>query len=333
MGTVAFTSPDDIDVLVTAAVMYYEQGEPQQVIADQLGVSRATVSRALSRARELGIVRIVVVPPHVDPALPRRLRKLLGLHGVHVASGRAEESEPGPVLAEPLTAALDEARLESGDVVLVSWGRAVNSVGRYIRREHPGVFVVPAMGGNASDRPWFQPNEVARSFAHALGAQPRFLNAPALVSPNLAESLRSEAEIAHVVELWDHAKVAVVGVGSWPKPDSSYAAAGFPVDDPALAGAVGDVAGWSFTLEGEIVHHRDSRELLGVTPEQLRRIPNVICLAGGVSKARAAIGSARAGLVNVLVTDAPTARAIDVLLADSGESRGGPGNPRPVDAM
>lgn len=324
MGPVALTSPDDIDVLVTAAVMYYEQGEPQQVIADHLGVSRATVSRALSRARELGIVRIEVVPPHVDPALPGRLRELLGLRGVHVASGRAEESEPGPVLAEPLTAALDEARLERGDVVLVSWGRAVNSVGRYIRREHPGVLVVPAMGGNASDRPWFQPNEIARSFAHALGAQPRFLNAPALVSPKLAESLRSEAEIAQIVELWDHAKVAVVGVGAWPKPDPSYAAAGFPVDDPALAGAVGDVAGWSFTLDGQVVHHRDPRELLGVTPEQLRRIPNVICLAGGVSKARAAIGASRAGLVNVLVTDAPTARAIDVVLADTPERRGGP---------
>jgi DNA-binding transcriptional regulator LsrR (DeoR family) len=60
-----------------------------------------------------------------------------------------------------------------------------------------------------------------------------------------------------------------------------------------------------------------------VTPEQLRRIPNVICLAGGVSKARAAIGASRAGLVNVLVTDAPTARAIDVVLADTPERRGG----------
>jgi DNA-binding transcriptional regulator LsrR (DeoR family) len=306
---------DDVDLLVTAAVMYYEQDASQQEIAERLGVSRATVSRFLSRARELGIVRIEVVPPRVDPDLALRLRERLGLRGVHIAPGRADEAEPGPVLAEPFGAALDEADLRAGDVVLVSWGRQVNSVSRHVRRSHPGVVVAPAMGGNASDRPWFQPNEIARTFALALGAQPRFLNAPALTSRTLAEPLREAPEIKAVTDLWDQAKVAVVGVGAWPKPDSSYAAAGFPVDDPALRSAAGDVAGWSFTIEGRLVPNPDDRELIGVTAEQLRRIPYVICLAGSPTKARAAVGAARAGLINVLVTDASTARAIDAFLS------------------
>ena len=309
------TTDEDLDVLVTAAVMYYEHGQSQAEIGERLGVSRPTVSRFLSHARELGIVRIEVVPPHVDAALRPRLRERLGLRDVHIAAGRADEVEPGPVLAEPLGAALDEARLTRGDVVLVSWGRAVNSVSRHLRRSHPGIVIVPAMGGNSSDRPWFQPNEIARTFALALGARPRFLNAPALTSAALERSLRSDAEIGEIIKAWDTAKVALIGVGAWPKPDSSYAAAGFPVDDPALAGAAGDVAGWSFTIDGTLVPHGDDRRILGVTPHQLRRIPYVICLAGGVSKACAAIGAARAGLINVLVTDAPTARAIDAYLA------------------
>jgi DNA-binding transcriptional regulator LsrR (DeoR family) len=305
---------DDVDLLVTAAVMYYEHAASQKEIADRLGVSRPTVSRLLARAREQGIVRIEINPPDVDPALPSRLRERLGLRGVHVAPGRADEAAPGPVLAAPLNAALDDAQLASGDVVLVSWGRAVYSLSRHIRRTHPGVVVCPAMGGNASDRPWFQPNEIARTFAQALGAQPRFFHAPALISPALDRSLRAEAEISEVIALWDQAKVALIGVGAWPKPDSSYAAAGFPVDDPALAGAAGDVAGWSFTIDGRLVPYQDDRRLLGVTPDQLRRIPHVICLAGSTAKARAAIGAARAGLIKVLVTDAPTARAIEAAL-------------------
>ena len=114
--------------------------------------------------------------------------------------------------------------------------------------------------------------------------------------------------------------MALIGVGAWPKPDPSYAAAGFPVDDPALSDAVGDVAGWSFTIDGRVVRHRGDRVLLGVTPEQLRAIPNVICFAGSPAKARAAIGAARAGLINVLVTDAATARAIDAHLEAEGTS-------------
>lgn len=313
--------------LMTAAVMYYEQSASQQEIANRLGISRPSVSRLLQRARELGIVRIEIVPPEVDPALIGRLRARLGLRGLHVAPGWANETDPGPLLSGPFGAALDVAHLANGDVMVVSWGRAVHSVSRSIRRSVPGVVIAPAMGGNASDRPWFQPNEIVRTWARALGGRPVYLNAPAFVSEALAEPLRAEPEIRQVVELWDQAKVALVGVGAWPKPDPSYAAAGFPVDDPALTDAVGDVAGWSFTIDGTIVEHEDKRVLLGVTPEQLRAIPHVICFAGGVSKAKAAIGAARAGLVNVLVTDASTVRTMEAYL-DSEEAAAKQARPR-----
>lgn len=309
---------EDIEVLMTAAVMYYEQSASQQEIAHRLGVSRPTVSRLLQRARDLGIVRIEIVAPHVDDAAVDRLRRRLGLRGLYVAPGRSDEADPGPVLSGPFGAALDSAALTSGDVVVASWGRQVYSVGRSIRRTLPGVVVAPAMGGNASDRPWFQPNEIVRTWARSLGGRAVYLNAPALVSASLAELLRREPGILEVVRLWDEAKLAVTSVGAWPKPDPSYAAAGFPVDDPNLAGAVGDVAGWSFTMDGTIVSLQDERVLFGITPEQLRAIPYVICFAGSVSKARAAIGAARAGLIGVLVTDATTARAMEAILDAEG---------------
>ncbi|MGB7981602.1 MAG: sugar-binding domain-containing protein, partial [Candidatus Nanopelagicales bacterium] len=166
----------------------------------------------------------------------------------------------------------------------------------------------------ASDRPWFQPNEIVRTAARGLGGQAVYLNAPAFVSARLAAPLRAEPEIREVVHLWESAKAALVGVGAWPKPDPSYAAAGFPVDDPARSGAVGDVAGWSFTIDGTIVAHPDDRVLLGVTPDQFRAIGHSIGLAGSATKARAAVGAVRAGLINVLVTDSATARAMDSFL-------------------
>lgn len=299
---------------VTAAVLYYEQHRSQKEIALRLGVSRPTVSRLLARAREQGIVRIEIVPPRVDPAQADRLRERLGLRAVFVAPGRADEADPGPLLAEPLGRALDEAGLAAGDVLLVSWGRAVYSLGQHVRRSLPGIVVAPAMGGNDGDRRWFQPNEIARIWAASLGGQARYLHAPALVSPTLYDSLQADRAIRETIGLWDRAKMLVVGVGAWPKPDISYAAAGFPVDDPALADAAGDIMGWSFTIDGTLVPHRDPRRLLGISPEQIRRLPYVVCFAASPSKARAAIGVARAGLINVLVTDAATSRAIETHL-------------------
>ena len=56
--------------------------------------------------------------------------------------------------------------------------------------------------------------------------------------------------------------------------------------------AAGDVSGWSFTFVGDLVPHRDARRLLGVSPQQLKRIPHVIAFAASPSKAKAAIGAA-----------------------------------------
>jgi DNA-binding transcriptional regulator LsrR (DeoR family) len=297
--------------LVTVARMYYEHDASQKEIAEQLGVSRPTVSRLLERAREAGIVRIEIVPPEIDVGLSERLRARLGLRAVYIAAGRAEESDPGPVLAEAVEHALDEARLTVGDVALVSWGRAVHSISRRLHRTYAGALIAPAMGGNAGDQPWFQPNDTVRILAERIGGQARYFHAPALLSSALYDTLLSEGQLDAILAMWARAKVSLVGVGAWPKPDPSYAAAGFPVDDPALEKAVGDFAGWSFTIDGSLVPYQDGRRLLGVTPEQLAAIPHSICLAGAVSKALPAIGAARARLYNVLVTDAPTARAIE----------------------
>jgi DNA-binding transcriptional regulator LsrR (DeoR family) len=61
---VAYVQPASRLRLVTrAARMYHEQGLKQPQIAELLHVSQAKVSRLLKRAEELGIVRVVIVPP------------------------------------------------------------------------------------------------------------------------------------------------------------------------------------------------------------------------------------------------------------------------------
>ena len=61
-GPVSYYDPDEVEPMVTAAVMYYQAHRSQAQIARHLGVSRPTVSRLLARARQLGIVRIEIVP-------------------------------------------------------------------------------------------------------------------------------------------------------------------------------------------------------------------------------------------------------------------------------
>ena len=54
---------DDVNTLYKIASLYYENGNTQDEIAHKVDMSRPMVSRALDKARNIGLVRISVVPP------------------------------------------------------------------------------------------------------------------------------------------------------------------------------------------------------------------------------------------------------------------------------
>ena len=301
------------DELVTAAIMYYDAQRSQEQIARHLGVSRPTVSRLLARARQLGIVRIQIVPPTVDPALADDLREKLKLRGVHIAAGLAEPGDPGPVLAGMLDEALAGIGLQAGDVVVIGWGRALYSLAHCELTPRPGIVVASALGGSDEDQPWFQSNEIVRRWAANLHGTPRYLHAPAFVSAKLKRSLANEEGIGSALGLWDEAAAAVVGIGAWP-PDPDTVALGFSASDPAIQPACGAGVGRFFGEDGTLVRYDKESRLLAISAEQLQRVPHAIGVAVGTDKARAILGAARAGFINTLLTDTFTARAVAALL-------------------
>ena len=76
----------DFEQLVRASRLYYELGETQNAIAEQLGVTRPQVSRLLKRARAEGIVEIRIVDrTAVESPAADALRRSYGLDAVHLA--------------------------------------------------------------------------------------------------------------------------------------------------------------------------------------------------------------------------------------------------------
>ena len=76
----------DLEQLVRASRLYYELGETQNAIAEQLGVTRPQVSRLLKRARAEGIVEIRIVDrTSVESPAADMLRRTYGLDAVHLA--------------------------------------------------------------------------------------------------------------------------------------------------------------------------------------------------------------------------------------------------------
>ena len=81
-----------------------------------------------------------------------------------------------------------------------------------------------------------------------------------------------------VIELWQQARCAVVGVGAPPLLRSSLPA--FVPTDSSLATAVGDVCNRYFDRAGGPVTFPGSEHLIAIGEEQLRALPDCIAVAG-----------------------------------------------------
>ena len=295
-------------LLHTVAKLHYEADLSQVEIAQRLSLSTATVSRLLRRARLEGVVRIEVRDLDSPADLTADLVGRLGLRRAAVVEVR--ETAGMAALAGPVGTLLREAGLVAGSVVAIGWGRAVREVIAAGLPRIPGVLTVQATGGMQQPQPHFQIGEFVRLAAEQMGGTPHFIHAPYLPSHAAREVLMSDVVTSENLALWDRIDAAIVGVGLPHAADSEGGRLNVTRDEKALVHAAGDVIRHYFDEAGELIHWEGEKRLIAVAPSQLRRVPLVIGLAASPLKARAIRGAARAGMINALVTDATTARAI-----------------------
>lgn len=292
----------------TVAKLHYEADLSQVEIARRLGVSAATISRLLKRAREDGIVRIEIRDVVAPDALGRMIAERLGLKRVAVVD--APDAGGLAALAAPVGGLLADAGLGQGSVLAVGWGRTLWEVLQAGLPRLPGIVTVAAMGGMQQPARHFQINEFVRLAAQEMGGQPRFIHAPYLPAAESRAAFLDDPGIRDVVGLWDRLDAALVGIGLPYAVDLAQGGtAGTPEADE-LAHAAGDVLQNFYAADGTAIFWHGAPRLIAVSPDQLRRTPLVVGVAVSQQKVPAIIGAARGGYINALVTDARTAEAV-----------------------
>ncbi len=312
-------APRDPATLLAAARLYYQQEHSQAEIATTLGTTRSNVSRMLTEAQRQGIVEIRINDPEGRVhELEDELRARFGLSEVRVAHTRSVrglrvEDAVGSQAARLLLDALKDSM-----TVALSWGHALQAMVYATTAEHDfhRIALVQLVGGLSSISNEISGQELVRELALRLGAEYRFLHAPAtLESVTSRDALLAEPSIGAALDDANRADIAFIGIGT-PAHGSSAAI----LDSLNLTRAehdefwayepAGDVAARYYTAQGHPIPGVVNDRVLGITLEGLLNIPNVVGVASGRAKTPGVLGALRGRIIDSLVCDEALARSV-----------------------
>ncbi len=294
-----------LDRLYAVCRRYYDEGDDQTTIAKDFGVSRATISRMLSHAREIGMVQITVIPPKRDLGgeLADQLAEVLELEACFIAPG-LQPPNMGPGMEATVQKAVDAMELEAGDVVVISSGMATYGISHMSLNGLADTVLVPAVGGVSEPEPWHQASETVRRLARATGAGHLGLFAEAVSSPSVFAALTEDPSFNAVSGLWERAKGALLGIGS---PTIERTSLSSTIPQEALPTSVGDVCLHFFDSNGTLLSFPGSERTVHIPIDVLRAIPRGTAVAVGENKVQSIRTAARMKLFTRLVTDEATA--------------------------
>ncbi len=240
--------------------------------------------------------------------LEHRLAQALGVGKMIIVPGDVDSNASGQRDLADATARYLKEVLKDGDVLAVSGGSTLARVAESVSGQDlpKDITVVPVRGGLGEDAR-IHANSIAVSLAENLRGSYRQLHAPEGVSPCYLQQIINEPRIREVIALGRRANVLVHGIGT---AEEMAKRRGF--DDASLMeliaeGAVGEAFGCYFDKHGDIVRNTTS---VGLRLEDLERIPLVITVGGGRSKAWAVLSVLSRGYCDVCITDEGVARRL-----------------------
>lgn len=309
-------SLDRLNMLADAAEKYYLKGQSQSQIAKNLDVSRSMVSRMLTDARKLGLVKIHIESPvNRNIELEKHLCQQFGLKTAIVVeqpSGQALLTSLGKAAARYI-----EEELKPDQTVGISWGTTISATVDELRVETPipGIRIVQLLGSLGVRTEHFHSISLVNRLMGKLGGEGIYLNAPFLVeSAQLASVLKESKDILKTFQLGSQAAMALLGIGSVDPKSTPYVVLGYVPENEMQEicdiGAVGDVCGIFVDIFGNPLHSDLQDRTIGMPLEDIRNIPLRIGVSGGPRKIKPIIGVLRGQHVNVLVTDALTAQGV-----------------------
>lgn len=301
------------------ARMYYYQNMTSEAIAHELNVSRSTISRLLSYAREQGLVNIQIVDPNEHPQLlEARIVEQFAIKRAHVVpvSGIAGESE---WLARVVQYAANylNSIFDSRMVMGIAWGTTISAIARYLQPKatHDSQIIQLNGAGNTQSMGIEYASEIMVRFAQNYQAVANLFPVPTFFDYAATKAaLWKERSIQRLLDLQNQADLLLYSIGAVNAGVPSHVySAGYleraDFQDLKRLKLVGDIATVFFREDGSFDRIPINERTSGPALELFQR-KHGICVVSGYAKVAGLAAAMRGGLVNELIIDEPTARKL-----------------------
>ncbi|MCO4096804.1 sugar-binding transcriptional regulator [Macrococcoides canis] len=306
---------DKMKQCIKIAKMYYEENLGQKEIADELDISRPTVSRQLNYAREMGIVEITIHDPYEkSDELARLIQEKYGLKEVIIKDVTNDRDETVLKAISECAAEYLSRTVKHNDIVGVSWGKTMFRVAELMKPLNlQGVETIQLKGGISYSDVVTNSHETLSLFAHSFNSIPRDLPVPVIFDNKEVKKLVSaDRHIKSILNMAPKCNIAIYTTGTVRDEALLFKLGFFSKDEVKRlkTSAVGDICSRFYTKDGKTADRWVDDRTMGVTLDTLRKIPTSILVAGGNHKVEAIRGALYGKIPNVLITDSITARKL-----------------------
>lgn len=311
-----------IELLVQVCKMYYIYNLGQSEIARRIGLSRSYVSKLLTEAREMGLVKIEIMDPvNTETFFERKLRDYFGLKKVIVVPkmpGNNHSAPVGKAAADYLGTIL-----KSGDTIGTAWGETIYSCVTAITPRHDleGVTTLQLCGGISNTKRNIYVSEISQEMTSRIGSTGYILNFPAIVSSQETKAgLDKEQSMIDVMTCMEKANIILITVGAWGENSSPIARAGYLSDREVAEltekGAVGDIFTHIIDKDGNIVDPELDARTVAVPLDKVKSVETRIFVAFGSGKVAGILAALAGGIPSVFITNEETAEIIQAVRPD-----------------
>lgn len=245
--------------------------------------------------------------------LKRRLQELLGISSIKIVAGDCDEHHTAKDLLGMKAANEFISRIDSNKTIAVTGGSTVASIPNFIQRtnELKDLLFIAARGG-VGEEIGLQANVIAASFSEVCGGKYSAFYYPDSLSEEAHKAFLNEPSVQKMIQLYDEVDCVIHGIGDAQVMATLRNSTEEVKETIVGADAKGEAFGYYFDRTGKVVHRIRT---VGVQISQLERVPLLIAVAGGKSKAQAILSyMAIAPKQTTLITDEGAAHEMLKLL-------------------